>query len=255
MLSLLDATTEYIDRFKGIRISTRPDYINDEVLKILKEYKVTSIELGAQSMDDYVLSSNVRGHTAYDIIKASNLIKSFSFDLGLQMMTGLFCSDDSIDIYTANEFIKLKPSTVRIYPTIVMKNTKLGDLYNEGEYQPQSLEDAVNLCSYLLSVFNENDINVIRLGLHDSVSLKNDMLAGPYHPSFRELCESKMFYDKFTSMISHIDKKDVVVYINNKSVSKFIGNNKMNINKINNLGINLKIMQDDTLGIYDMRIS
>ena len=129
MLELLDSTKEYIDTFKGIRVSTRPDAIDDEILSILKSYKVTSIELGAQSMVDDVLLSNERGHNVEDVRKASKLIRSYGFSLGLQMMTSLYKSSEEDDIYTAQEFIKLKPDTVRIYPTVVLNNTTLADLY------------------------------------------------------------------------------------------------------------------------------
>ena len=172
MISLLDATAPYIDRFKGIRISTRPDCIDDEVLTLLRSYKVSSIELGAQSMSDEVLTANDRGHTAEDVRTASKLIKRYGFSLGLQMMTGLYKSSDELDRQTASEFIALRPDTVRIYPTIVMKGTRLGELYEEGAYHPQELDSAVKLCADLLKLFEENDIRVIRLGLHDSESLR-----------------------------------------------------------------------------------
>ena len=122
MLSLLDATKPYIDCFNGVRISTRPDCIDEEILSLLKSYHVTAIELGAQSMSDEVLSQNERGHSAEDVRKASRLIKACGFELGLQMMTGLYGSSDDLDRMTAEEFIKLKPDTVRIYPTIVHLN-------------------------------------------------------------------------------------------------------------------------------------
>lgn len=254
MLSLLEATKEYIDKFQGIRISTRPDFIDIETLELLKKYKVTSIELGAQSMDDEVLLANDRGHKAEDVIKASKLIKEYGFSLGLQMMTGLYKSSDTLDIKTANEFISLNPDTVRIYPTIVMKNTKLGKLYLSGEYKPQTLDDAVSLCSYLLKLFTENDIKVIRLGLHDSETLKSDMLGGPYHPSFRELCESKLLLEEFLGKIEGIDKKTFDVHINKKSISKFVGNNKSNIKHLSDLGINVNLIDDDKLGKYDLLV-
>ena len=258
MISLLDAAKEYTDRFKGIRISTRPDCIDDEVLSLLKTYHVTSIELGAQSMDDDVLTLNDRGHDSIDVKNASDKIKKYGFSLGLQMMTGLYGSNDEKDIYTANEFIRLHPDTVRIYPTIVMKNTRLGQLYLSNEYVPQTLESAVSLCSDLLKIFEEHKIKVIRLGLHDSESLKRDMLSGPYHPSFRELCESKRMYDDFMSLFHKggFDKERCInVYLNERSISKFSGNRKSNILKINSQGIDVKIMKDNTLGIFDMRLS
>lgn len=255
MQSLLDATKPYIDRFYGIRISTRPDCIDDEILTLLKSYKVTSIELGAQSMCDDVLCSNDRGHTAEDVRIASKLIKEYGFSLGLQMMTGLYMSNDDKDIYTADEFIALSPDTVRIYPTITMKNTRLAQLYYDGEYVPQTLDNAVDLCAKLLYKFTKNNINVIRLGLHYSDSLEKDMVAGPYHPAFRELCESKILLNKFLSLAKNFDKNEITVKINPKCVSKFVGNEKGNIKKIKEIGYDLIIIQDENVSYMDMILS
>lgn len=248
MLELLDATKDYIDKFKGIRISTRPDYINDEILMLLKKYKVTSIELGAQSMCDDVLNNNKRGHSAQDVIDASKLIKSYGFSLGLQMMTGLYKSDDEKDLITAEKFIEIKPDTVRIYPTIVMKNTDLHRLYEAGEYVNSDLESTVNLCAKLITMFEENDINVIRVGLHHSESLTDNSICGPYHPSFRELCESKIMFNKLYDMLlSEKVKSDITVFVSKTSVSKMIGNKRSNLEKFKELGYNLTIIQDDSL--------
>ena len=144
MLELLTAAKSEIDlkNAKGIRISTRPDCIDNEILTLLKEYGVTAIELGAQSMNDEVLLKNRRGHTAQDVITASQLIKDFGFQLGLQMMTGLYGDNDEKSIETAKKIISLNPDTIRIYPTVVFKNTHLDKLCASGEYIPQTLENA-----------------------------------------------------------------------------------------------------------------
>ncbi len=253
MVSLLDATVPYIDRFKGIRISTRPDAINDEILNILKSYKVTSIELGAQSMIDSVLEANNRGHSSDDVIKASHLIKEYGFSLGLQMMTGLYKSTAEFDLKTAYKFIELKPDTVRIYPTVVMKDTVLETVYLNGEYEIMSLEDTIELCSRLLLLFEDNGIPVIRLGLHHSESLESQMVAGCYHPSFRELCESKIMYNKLLSLLENSDTRDVYeVFVSPKCVSKLIGNNKSNIKRLNELGFNIKITQSSDVSYMDV---
>lgn len=247
MISLLDATVPYIDKFKGIRISTRPDCIDEEILSLLKSYKVTSIELGAQSMNDNVLMCNKRGHNSVDVCNASALIKSFGFSLGLQMMTGLYMSDDDIDIETARAFIKIKPDTVRIYPTIVMRNTDLATLVDDGVYAPQTLQNAVNLCSKLITMFEDNDINVIRVGLHHSESLDCDMVAGPYHPSFKELCESEILYKKLIDKINDkgiCDTDEMIVKVSPSCVSKLIGNKKSNIKRLEESGYKIKVVQD-----------
>ena len=247
MLSLLDAAAPYIDRFRGIRISTRPDAIDNEVLSLLRAYGVTSIELGAQSMSDKVLSMNDRGHTAEDVRIASRLIKERGFELGLQMMTGLYGSDDALDRFTAAEFIKLSPATVRIYPTIVMKGTRLGELYLSDGYQPQELNSAVELCAELLTLFEDSGIKVIRLGLHDTPTLARDMLAGPYHPAFRELCESRIMLAHAAELLSGRPAGTYRVAVNPRSRSKLTGNKKSNLTALSEMGYTLDIIEDDAL--------
>lgn len=255
MLELLDATKPYIDKFKGIRISTRPDCIDEQILQILKSYKVTSIELGAQSMNDDVLKANDRGHTSNEVYKASELIKKHGFSLGLQMMTGLYKSTYELDIDTARQFVSIKPDTVRIYPTITMKNTKLHELYLSNEYTVSNIEDSVSLCAQLLQMFEDNDIKVIRLGLHHSESLIKDMVAGPYHPAFRELCESQIMYNKLLALLDSADKKNTyTVFVSGSCVSKMIGNKKSNIKKLFELGYNINIVQSDSMEYMDVAL-
>lgn len=252
MLSLLKATEPYADRFMGIRISTRPDYIDDEVLNLLKNYKVTTIELGAQSMNDEVLSANNRGHSVDDVKNASRLIKQYGFNLGLQMMTGLYKATTEIDMQTAKQFVELNPDCVRIYPTVVMKNTELADLYLNSVYKTYTLEESVKLCSEIMLLFEENNINVIRVGLHYSDGLVENQLAGNYHPAFKELCETEIFYKHIKNKLG--ENKNIIIYVNPKSVSKSIGQNKTNIRRLNALGYNATIEKDETLGKYEVKV-
>ena len=254
MISLLDAAVSTIDRFKGIRISTRPDCIDDEVLDLLKTYHVTTIELGAQSMDDAVLSANDRGHTAADVRCACELIKAHGFDLGLQMMTGLYQSTPDSDLQTAKEFILLQPSCVRIYPTIVMKGTLLGELYEQGLYRPQTLEEAVALCARLIGLFEENDVCVIRVGLHDTESLKENRLAGPYHPAFKELCESRIMLDQAISLLRQRDAGKYTLRVSPQCRSKMTGNKKSNLLALKKLGYEIQITEDDRLSYLEVSI-
>lgn len=257
MTELLDATKGYIQKFKGIRLSTRPDCVDNEVLEILKSYNVTSIELGAQSMDEKVLELNERGHTAKDVINASKLIREYGFSLGLQMMTGLYGSDFYKDIYTADEFIKLRPDTVRIYPTVIMKDTKLAQLYLSGKFKPYSLEESVNLCSELLHKFERENIAVIRLGLHYSDSLIDNSYGDNYHPAFKELCENKIFFNKTLFELEKYpdkEKKDFIVFVNSKSLSKFIGQKKCNIEKLENLGYHITPEIYNSLNKYEIKL-
>ncbi len=241
MIELLGTAFEYIKNgiFSGIRISTRPDAISLNILKLLKSKGVKSIELGAQSMDDIVLKENFRGHTSRDVKEASYMIKEMGFSLGLQMMTGLYKSDKIKDYNTAVELVKLHPDTVRIYPTVVMKNTKLAELFYSGKYNPPNVEESVELCSELLILFKKNNIDVIRLGLHDTEELRRDMIAGAWHPAFRELCESELYVKKILKSVkeNNIDVNNFEILVNKNEISKIIGHKKCNIDKFKSLGI------------------
>lgn len=240
MLSLLACAKKYIDKgfFKGIRISTRPDCINEEILETLSFYGVTSIELGCQSMSDRVLLMNTRGHTSEDVIKSAELIKAKGFELGVQMMTGLYGDSDAECINTAKKLIALRPDTARIYPTVVLENTELCRLYRKGEYSPQSLESAVSLCSELLLMFHKAEIPVIRLGLHSGGNVDEGFVAGAYHPAFRELCEGEIYFEKILSELENqnIPGGDIDVSVGERYVSMAVGQKKCNIDKLNKLG-------------------
>ncbi len=252
MLSLLEAAKSYVDsgRIKGIRCSTRPDAIDDEVLNLLKAYGVTAIELGAQSMNDYVLSANLRGHTADDVKKASSLIKKYGFELGLQMMTGLYLSSPETDIESAKEIIKLNPDTVRIYPTVTLKNTYLEKLMREGKYAPSSIENTISLCAQLVPMFQEKGIRIIRLGLHASDDVKENMLGGGYHESLGEMVWSRILLNE----ILDNSPGEYTAYINEKTVSKLKGNKKSNITALENAGYNIKIIYDNSLSVNELRL-
>ena len=255
MLSLLSAAKPYLNSFYGVRISTRPDYIDDEVLDILRSYGVTAIELGAQSMDNSVLELNERGHTAQDVENACKLIRENGFSLGLQMMTGLYGSTVDKDIYTARRFIELKPDTVRIYPTVILENTDLEKYFHDGRYRPYPLETSVELCAKLSLMFAKADIEVIRLGLHDSDSLRQHAVFDNYHPAFKELCENKIFLDSFLDLAKQTDKKKINVTVHPRSLSKFLGQKKSNYKKLCEMGYDLNIDFDDRLGKYELHIS
>ena len=257
MLELLGAAAPYVKsgEFHGIRLSTRPDAIDEEVLDILREHGVTAIELGTQSMCDEVLAANRRGHTAQDSIRASELIKAYGFSLGLQMMTGLYRSTEERDRDTAVQIAALQPDTVRIYPTIVLKGTELYDLYQKGEYVPQTLETAVPLCAKLLRYFEDRHIKVIRLGLHDSESLKDHMAAGAYHPAFRELCESEILYENTLAAMEQAGIKNGTAefFVHPQSVSRFIGQKKSNLLHLAETGVTAIVRQDSRLSKYDVK--
>lgn len=263
MVSLLERTVPYIKngRFKGIRASTRPDAVDEEVLEILKSYGVTSLELGAQSMVDEVLAANMRGHTAEDVYKASELIKKSGISLGLQMMTGLYRDCNLGAVKTAKSFIEIHPDTVRIYPTIVLEGTYLGELYKKGAYCVQNTEDAVKLCAILLKMFHKANIKVIRLGLHSGGGVEEGYLAGPYHPAFGELCESEIYLNEAKKALdaffknkkngaSRENSREATIYVNEHEISKMIGQKRRNTKALEALGYSVKVKGDSTVPIY-----
>ena len=243
MVSLLEAAAPYVRSGKigGIRCSTRPDCIDAEVLGLLKNYGVTAIELGAQSMDDRVLEFNERGHTAGQVRQASALIKQSGIELGLQMMTGLYGDSDDGARYTAREIAVLEPKTVRIYPTVVLRGTRLAELCESGEYEPQGVEDAVSLCAELLRFFEDKDIKVIRLGLHAGEDVERDYVAGAYHPAMRELCESRIFLQKAKELLAAYDAGEYVLAVNPSDISKMTGQRKANVQTLAEMGYKVKI--------------
>ena len=180
----------------GIRISTRPDYIDDEGLKILKNYGVKTIELGVQSLSDKVLESSKRGHTAASVLKAAELIKGYGFSLGIQLMMGLPEDNEDFLKHTVNETIRIKPDFVRIYPILVLKETELELLYYKGMYMPLTLEETVRYGKEIVREFYSAGIPVIRFGLQptDNVNLNSDVVAGPCHPSLRHIIDSELSF-------------------------------------------------------------
>ena len=256
MISLLAVAKKWIDRkaFSGIRISTRPDAIDEEVLAVLKEYGVTSIELGAQSCKNEVLLKNGRGHSFEDTQKAAELIKEAGFSLGLQMMTGMPGSTKDDDVLTAARFAALKPETMRIYPTLVLKNTLMAKWYEAGEYIPQTVEEAAAECAELLDIFELYGIRVIRLGLHAEESLEDNLLAGPYHPAFREICESLRFRKKIAPMLTRLPKGSYVLKVAQSDVSKCSGQHRSNIEHWQSLGYDIKIVPDKDFASGDFEV-
>ena len=182
-------------RVAGIRISTRPDYINSEVLEMLKQFHVTTIELGAQSLDDEVLKLTGRGHTAEEVVQAAGLIKSFGFTLGLQMMIGLPGDTAEKSLFTAKEIIRLGAVCTRIYPTLVIKNTVLEQHFLAGDYTPLSLDEAVDRVADIVPLFTLAGVKILRIGLHPSEGLldKTSLVSGPFHVAFGEMVSTEIW--------------------------------------------------------------
>ncbi|MBR3835270.1 MAG: radical SAM protein [Clostridia bacterium] len=259
MVSLLEAAHRYISdgSFRGIRISTRPDAVDEEICGILRHYGVTAVELGAQSLDDRVLTLNKRGHTAEDVASATRLLKKYGFETGLQMMTGLYGSTDSDCIGTAMQIVALRPDTVRIYPTVVLENTLLCDLYRSGEYKPQTVEEASEICAALLEIFHKEGINVIRTGLHSGGDVEGEFVAGAYHPAFKEICESRIYLKKAFEFIreNKIPAGKIEIRVHPKFVSPMTGQKKANILALKECGYTAKIKADDTLEKYTLIVT
>ncbi len=255
---LLETAYEYIKngQVESIRISTRPDCIDKETLKRLKKYKVKTIELGVQSTDDYILKRSNRGHNFADVKKASKMIRWNGFKLGHQMMVGLPESTRIDEINTAKALIKLKPKMVRIYPVLVVKNTKLEKEYQEGKYEPLPLVQAVEICKELVRMFADKNIEIIRVGLQNTDEItepgskKSEVVAGPYHPAFRQLVESAMWYDAIVGKIKklNVKVKEVEVTVNPIDANNVIGHKKENVMKLKNTyDVDLILKQDEAI--------
>ena len=255
---LLKLAYEYIKngQVESIRISTRPDSIDKETLKRLKKHKVKTIELGVQSANNYILKRSNRGHTFEDVKKASKLIRRYRFDLGHQMMVGLPESTKIDEINTAKALIKLKPKMVRIYPVLVIKNTKLEQEYKEGKYQPLPLVQTVETCKELVEMFVKKKIDVIRVGLQNTDEITNpeqntsEVVAGPYHPAFRQLVESSLWYDAIVAKIKklNVKVKEVEVTVNPADSNNVIGHKKENVIKLKDTyDVDLILKQDENI--------
>ena len=242
----LETVQPYLERdFGGIRISTRPDAVDDEELAFLKAYGVTAIELGAQSMDDRVLALNRRGHTAADTVDAASRVRKAWFSLGLQMMTGLYGATDETDLATARAFLTLSPDTVRVYPTVVLAGTRLAALYRAGTYIPPDLDAQVTLCARLLTLFETNGVRVIRLGLHAGRELERQFVAGTYHPAFRERVESRRWRQTLADLLRDRPPDYYIIYIKRGELSKAIGQCRENLTYFAERGYTLRIRETD----------
>ena len=254
----LQTAYEYIKKGKidSIRISTRPDYIDKTILKRLKKYKVKTIELGVQSANDYVLKQSKRNHTFEDVKRASKLIRWYRFNLGHQMMVGLPDSTKIDEINTARELIKLKPKMVRIYPVLVIKNTRLEKEYLEGKYKPLTVIQAVETCKEIVPMFMKKGIEIIRIGLQNTDEITDpsikgsEVVAGPYHPAFRQLVESSLWYDNIVERIKELNVKvkKVQITVNPKDVNNVIGHKRENIDKLKDMyELDLIVKQDEKI--------
>jgi len=237
---LLSVAYEYKSKglINKIRLSTRPDAISVDILKLLKRYGVDIIEIGVQSLDEDVLKLSERGHNIEAIYNSSKLIVENGFSLGLQMMLGLPGDNEKKALKTARKIIEIKPDFIRIYPTLVIKNTMLNSMYEKGEYVPISLDEAVRISGKILMACTLANISVIRIGLQptDNIQLGKDVVAGPFHPSFRQLVETWMYNlllkDYFEVNRENIKDRNMTIHTSNKILSAIVGQKGENKKKI-----------------------
>jgi len=214
----------------GIRLSTRPDYINAETLMMLKDYGVSCVELGVQSMDEAVLLKSKRGYTPADVEKACALLQSSGIEFGLQMMVGL--PGDTLEkaLNTANRIVALGAHETRIYPALVIRNTEMEQLWRDGIYKPLSLEQAVAWCAELLPVFEAGNVRVLRIGLHPSDGLLHgdSLIEGPFHPAFGQLVETAIWTKIFQPLQRNERNQDISIYVSAGDYAAAVGHGGVN---------------------------
>ncbi|MDR2085345.1 MAG: radical SAM protein [Bacteroidales bacterium] len=254
----LDVALPYIEskKIESVMLSTRPDYISEKILDNLKKYKVEIIELGVQSLDDEVLSKSKRGHTVSDVQNSAQLILRKGFKLGLQMMIGLPGDTFEKSIKTAHGIIDLGAHFTRIYPTIVIKDTPLEDIYKSGNYSPLALEEAVEWSKYLMKLFEENNVKILRMGLHPSEGLisGNSLIAGPFHVSFKELVLTALWKDLLEERSENIESKKIIIEVSPKAINYAIGYNALNKNALTDRFDSVVFKTNNELTGYEFNI-
>ncbi len=235
-LMLLGAVQPYIREgfISSIRLSTRPDRIDAQALKLLKAYGVETIELGTQSLDEKVLIASGRGHSAEDTVRAVRLIKEAGFKLILQMMIGLPASTMESDIETARKIIDLRPDGVRIYPTVIVKDTALYEMWKKGLYKEHTIEAAVTVCAQIVMDFEEAGIPIIRLGLNPTDDLSGGEAAGgAYHPALGQLVYSRLYLIRARELIKALlPLNEIELRVHRSCISLMVGQKKENIRQL-----------------------
>lgn len=237
---LLAAVQPFLDQglVRDIRLSTRPDAIDKDGLALLRDYRVSIIELGVQSCSDNVLRRSGRGHDTLASIRASALIKqSKKFRLGIQLMPGLPGDTFYTLRQTTDSVVAMQPDFVRLYPTLVLRGSTLADLYQQGHYQPLSLARATLLCAWMKKRFDEQGIRVIRMGLQASPSLEQALLAGPYHPAFGQLVDSRLMLNKIRRALAEAGEERVGLVLAQRDLPLFYGHGGRNIQRLEQLGL------------------
>lgn len=262
MVGLLDTAQEYVDagRVTGIRLSTRPDYINDEILSILSRYTVSAVELGIQSTSDRVLTDSRRGHTASVSEIACRAVVAAGFTLVGQMMIGLPSSDPESEIKTAESICEWGAQAARVYPTVVFRATELCRMSEAGEYTPLDTETAVSRTASVLDVFDRRGVRVIRVGLCASENLASDeqVFGGANHPAIGELAMSELYLRRISDTIEKeaLEGKRLTLWVSKGSLSKAVGQKRRNIAALREkYRVNIvKILEKNELFGYNVKI-
>lgn len=260
MLGLLEISDIFLreGKINAVRLSTRPDAINERVLEILSEHGVKTIELGLQSFSDKVLDASKRGHTASQSETACKMIKSHGFQLIGQMMAGLPCSTLEDELYTARKICELGCDGARIYPTVVFPDTELDRMKNDGFYTPLTIDKAVERAAKILDVFVNNGVPVIRIGLCSNETLADESYTESYHSAIGELTINKYYLDKMTSLLSGVDceGKNAVFTVARGKISQAVGQKRANILALTKRFAlkNVKIKEDDDMRAFSLSL-
>ncbi len=234
----------------SIRVSTRPDALSMDSLQQLRDLGVDLVELGVQSMDDRVLEAAGRGHDASQTVEAFALLRERGFKVGAQLMPGLPGDSAEGAIRSLQEILSLKPDLLRIYPTVILKGTRLAEMYLDGCYQPLTLHEAIRISKVMLHEAATSGVPVIRAGLQptDELSYGGEIVAGPYHPAFRQLAEGERWYDLLDILFAELESdKSVTLKVPEKRVSDVVGQNRINIRCIEEkYGILVSALNGDT---------
>lgn len=211
----------------GIRVSTRPDCIDEDTIALLKSYGVATVELGVQSMDNKVLEVAKRGHTKEDAINAVNLLKNNGFKVGVQLMPGLPRETFASTIKGAERLLSLKPHMLRIYPTVVIKGTDCAEMFENGDYEPLDLPAAAEISAALQILAAHHGVEVIRTGLQATDTMADEVLAGAYHPAFGAMVQSEIWCNMTLDLLKKVENPKKIT-VNQRNLSAFLGLNRQN---------------------------
>ncbi len=261
---LLNIVQPYIKdgAIQGIRFSTRPDTISTASLDLIKPFEISMVELGVQSMDDGVLAASGRGHTAADTTHALDLLKQRGYPVGVQLMVGLPKDNEATLLSGTKKIAGLAPDIARIYPLLVLAQSPLAKLYNQGKYSPLSLDKSIELVKKMVVVLERAHVRVIRVGLQasDIMADESQMLAGPWHPAFGHLVFSSLMYDALVDRIKSCqamaDPGRIRIFVHPRSESRLRGDKNGNLEKLPRdfPGLEFEIIKDSQLAVGQVRV-